>query len=87
MTTEGQVVLTVAELDRQEQELIARRDSYVNQANSQIAMFNGAIQQVQHQRTLIQEKQKGQEKAKNKRRGKPARKETPVAPEPPVEGA
>lgn len=60
MTTEGQIVLTVAELDQQEQELIARRDSYVNQANAQINLFNGAIMQVQSQKTLLLERQNNQ---------------------------
>lgn len=83
--------MTLDDLTKQEQEIIARRDAYVTQANNQISAFNGALQQVQAQRSWLEQKQKDQVKAASKpRRGKVKGKkeETPVvtdtvtAPEP-----
>jgi hypothetical protein len=89
--------LTLADLESMETQLTQRRDAYVEEANREIAGFNGAIMQVQAQRAFLLEKQKGQEVTKTdskRRRGKPARKvkevavvtEGVTAPEPLAEG-
>lgn len=89
--------LTLADLESMEKQLTQRRDAYVEEANREIAGFNGAIMQVQAQRVFLQEKQKSQEAPKKdgkRRRAKPAPKvkevalstEVVTAPEPLAEG-
>jgi hypothetical protein len=76
---ESGLVLTVADLETQEQELVQRRDAYVSEANANIAAFNGAIQQVQAQKLFIArrgEEAAAADKHKKPRHAKVAPKET-----------
>jgi hypothetical protein len=55
------VGLTLTDLETQEAQLIHRRDAYIEEANRNIAGFNGAVQQVQIQKALLIERQKQSE--------------------------
>lgn len=78
------VGMTIADLDAQEASLTQRRDAYVQEANSNIAHFNGAIMHVQEQRKMLVRQHEAAaaeaEKGKKPRRGKVAKKTPDVAP-------
>ena len=52
---------TIEDLNEQEKVLLQRRDAYVEEANRNIASFNGAIQQVQAMRQLLEARGKSEE--------------------------
>ena len=54
---------TIEDLTEQEKVLIQRRDAYVEEANRNIAGFNGAIGQVQAMKALLEARGKSEDEA------------------------